>query len=183
MAIIQDGSGKSYGVKVDSNNRLHGFSTVQTSDREAALDGRTWSYTFTETATGANDLFFYLKNTGTNNLHITDLRVSSTVATRLDYLAVEGTPTYTAETAVSPVNRNVGSSKIPDATCNRDADITNLTVNGVIFIEEIPVVSTRYHLRTTSNIILPQGSAFAIRRSAATGAVTVVLSAVEVEAL
>jgi len=177
---ILDGTGDGYEARVDSRKRLHVFSVSESEDRYSNSEGLVWSYTFEVTPTGANDYFFYLKNTGSNDLSISDIRVSSTVQTRLTYEKVTGTPSYSAVTAATPVNRNLGSSRIPTATVNYDANITGLTSEGEFFFEECAVANTRYKLSTTSNILIPQGSAVAFKRVASTGAIKMTVSVFEV---
>lgn len=166
-------------VEVDSESRLKTFAVSVPEDKDINNRGGTFSAFFTVTPVGANDYFLYFKNTGISDLLITDVRVSSTVATRLTYEIVSGTPSYVAETAITPVNRNLGSSKTITAELNYDTDITGLTSGGTIFFEECAVVGTMYHLRTTSNILIPQGKAIAFKRVAATGAITATVSIVD----
>lgn len=178
---ISDASGKSYGAKVDSSNRIYTLSTIQTLDRSYNEGGYVHSVYFEVTPAGANDYFFYLKNNGLKNLFITDIRISSTVATELYYNKVSGTPSYTSATDITTTNRNLGSSKTITSTIKYDTDITGLTNEGTIFFQQCPVADTLYHLRTSSNIIIPQGSAVAFQRVAATGQIDCLISIVEGE--
>ena len=92
---IESGTGTPYEVQVDSENRLYVLGDTKSFDRHVNEEGRYWTlWADAITAVGANDYFIYLKNTGTTDLVITDIRVSSTVATRLTYESVTGTPTY-----------------------------------------------------------------------------------------
>jgi hypothetical protein len=178
---IQDGSGSSYQAKVDSFNRLNTFTVSEREDRNLNKEGKVHSAYFSVTPAGANDYFFYLKNTGTLDLFVTDVRISCTVASTIYYNHVSGTPSYTSATDITTVNRNLGSSKVLDATIKKDTDTTGLTNEGTIFFEEVIATDTRYKLSTTSNILIPQGSAIAFQKVAATGTVECVVSIVEAE--
>ena len=174
---IEDGKGTGVHVGVDSENRMLTLATTQAEDKHSNKEGRVWSIYFTVTPTAANDYFFYFKNTGTEDIAISDIRVSSTVATQLNYHAVTGTPTYTgAEVDITPVNRNLGSAKVPTGIIKHDVNITGLTDAGTFFFEQIPTANTRYKLSTSSNIIIPQNSAVAFERVAATGVITCLVS-------
>ena len=127
----------------------------------------------------ADDYFFYLTNTGTKDLAITDIRVSTTVAGTLDIKHVSGTPTYVSETAVTPVSRNLGSSKSPSATINTDTDITTLTDEGILFFMDLDTTGKTYRLSTSSNFIILEGQALALMWSEATGILSGVVSLVE----
>jgi len=173
--VLQDGATGTT-AEVDSAQRLSTFSITEPEDKHVNKEGRVWSVYFTVTPAGANDYFFYLKNTGTNDLFISDIRISSSVASTIFYEVVSGTPSYITGTDITPTNRNLGSSQVPTATVKYDTDITGLTSGGVIFFEECTTANQRYKISTSSNIIIPQGKAIAFKREAATGAIECVVS-------
>ena len=175
---LEDGKGSGKYAKVDARNKLNVFSVTEPVDRFVNREEHgQWSLPFTVTPTGANDYFFYLKNTSQNTVYtISDIRISSTVATEITYEHVSGTPTYISETAVPTVNRFLGASNTPSITCNYDTDITGLTVEGEVFFEECASTDTRYKLSTTSNIYIPPGQAIAFKRVAATGQIKCTVS-------
>lgn len=148
-------------------------------DRNLNESGKVFSVYFTVTPTAADDYFFYLKNNGTKNILVTDIRVTSTVATKVYYKSVSGTPAFVVGTAAAATNRNLGSSSELDATATYDADITGLTDNGVLFFESCDTVANMESLKTSSTIIIPQGQAIAFQREAATGEIEVLVSVVE----
>ena len=96
---------------------------------------------------------------------------------------VVGTPTFVGSLSTEITNRNFGSAKIPSATIQHDTNITGLTNNGTIFFDQLDTVSKIFHLRTTSNIIILQGTAIAFyeETAAATGVITCLVSIVEEE--
>ena len=177
MAVIKGPDG--FVADVDKENRLRTFAITQLDNKHLNSEGRVWTVYFTVTPTAANDFFFYLKNTGTKNLFVTDVRVSSTVATQLFYRHVSGTAV--GGTAITVTSRNLGSAASPDATIEQGVDITGLTSEGILFFEECSIVDTLFKLTTQSNIIIPQGQAIAFERVEATGLIECVVTLAESE--
>jgi len=173
--IIQDSRTGQTAI-VDNENRLKTFAVTQAEDKHTNEEGFYNSVFFEVTPAGASDKFFYLENTGTEDLTITDIRISSSVATNILLRKVTGTPTYVTGTAAEITNRNLGSSKTPSIDAQFDTDITALTDDGVLLFQECAVADTLYHFRTSSNIIIPQGQAVALERVAATGVITCLVS-------
>jgi hypothetical protein len=178
MAKIVGGSNGNV-AEVDDENRLLVFSITQNEDKNANTEGRYWSVFVEVTPAGVNDNFFYLRNDGTNDLNITDIRASCSAVTQLLYKKVTGTPV--GGSAAQVTNRKLGSPSVPNATIEEGVDITGLTDDGIIFFEECDVVNKRQTLRTSSNIIIPQGQAVAFERVGATGAITLIVSLSEAE--
>jgi len=166
-------------VDVDDQNRIRAFATSQPQDKDLNTKSKSWTLRFTNTPTGAGDNFFYLKNDGLKNIFVTDIRISSSVVTQILYNHVSGTAI--GGTAITPLSRNLGAAASPTATIEQGVDITGLTDIGVIFFEECSVANTLFHLKTTSNIIIPQGQAIAFQRVEATGLIDCVVSIVEAE--
>jgi len=166
--ILENGWGNS-GAKalVDDEGRLHTHSTSVSSDRQRNQDGYLWSCTATNTTVATNDFFFLIKNNGSEDLAITDIRAKSDTITELTYEVVSGTPVYVAGSDVTPIARNLGTNKVPTAIIKSDSDITGITSGGEIFFEQCDTVDKMYHLRTSSNIIIPQGQMMALKSSAA----------------
>ncbi len=180
--IFEDGTGKGFKAKIDDENRLHTFSVIEPEDKHINRSGGVWSLYFTVTPAGANDHFFYFKNTGTDDLGITDIRISSSVATEILYEQVSGTPTYVTGTDSDVTSRNLGNTNVPEAIMKFDTDITGLSSSGVIAFEECAAADTKYTTTMTSSVIVPQGQAVAFKRVAATGLITCVVSLVNLDA-
>ena len=172
MSVIKSPNG--IAADVDLLNRLLTFAVSQHEDKTANLDGRYWSIFFQITPTAANDLFFYLKNTGTKDLFITDVRISSSVATQLIYRQVAGVAVGGTDSEVT--SRKLGDPAVPNAIIQHGVDITGLTPGGVLFFQETNPVDMLQSLKTTSNIIIPQGQALAFERVEATGLITGLVS-------
>lgn len=166
-------------VKVNDENRLLTETVSVPLDHHLNSAGGVFSSYFKVTPAAANDYFYYLKNNGLKNLRITDIRIKSSVATNVFYRVVAGSPTYVTGTDSEITNRNLGSSKELTVESKYDTDITGLTASGLLFFERCAVVDTIYHIRTTSNILIPQGQAVAFQREAATGEIECVVSIVE----
>jgi hypothetical protein len=178
--IIQDGLGKGFTARVDSEGRMHTVAHTNPTDFHTNNDfGKVWSLPFgPRDPTGVGDYVFYLKNTGSNNIAVTDIRLSCTgAASQVSIDAVTGTAA--AGTTIVPVARNLGSTASPVAIAEDSVNITGITTAGTLFYMEMPTVSTLYHLKTTSNIILPKSSAIGISVAVATSIVTGMVSIVE----
>lgn len=177
MTIIKGPDG--FVADVDQNNRLRVFSISQNEDKMLAVLGKYWSVPIAVTPTGDNDYFFYLKNNGVNNMFLTDIRISSSVATEITYEHVSGDAV--GGTDIDSVSRLLGSAKLPSATVQEGVDITGLTSLGELAFEECAVVDTRYSLKLTGTIIIQQGQAIAFKRVEATGAIKAMVSIAESE--
>ncbi len=175
---LEDGEGSGILAGVDNENRLKVVSISKTAERHVnEHEGEVWSISFdTVTAAGANDYFLYLKNTSDVMYAIPTIRISSSVATRIDYDRVSGVPTYATGGECTVTNRNTSSSKTPSITTRYDTDITDLTYEGMIFFEQCSIADTRYKLDIGSDILLGPGQAIAFKRVEATGAVTGVIT-------
>jgi len=164
---IQSGGHTNNEAIVDTEGRLSVFSVSEEEDKHVNKHrGKVWSCPFTVTPTGAGDYFFYLKNTGTEDYFITDVRIDAASAEVIGVHVVTGTAS--AGTTITPVNRNLGTTVSPDATIEYSVDTTGLTDAGEVFFLTCEA-NKLSHLRTTSNIIITPGSSIALK--ATTGAV------------
>lgn len=168
------------GAKVNSSGHLLTDAVTSQEDRYINIEHeKVWSLPFRGIdPVGANDIFFYLKNTDTVDYMITDFRGSTTVAGYVDIIAVSGTPTFTAGADITPVNRNIGANPAPNIIAKTDTDTTGLTDDGVIFSMDVSAsnVDQLNHLRTSAGVIIQPGQAMAMRWSAATGIMSGVIS-------
>ena len=178
MATIK--SGKDGNVAgVDADNRLMTEAVVTDARQFLNGVGSVFSLHFEVTPAGADDYFFYLKNTGTGSIVVGSIDVSSTVATEITYEAVSGTAVFVGETDITPVNNNLGSANPLAAQAVFDTDITGLTSDGVFSFEEAAVADTRYPQTFQGGILIPQGKAVAFKRVAATGQITCTVGVAE----
>ena len=178
-----EGSKSSKNADVDEKHRLIVASTVKSNDNFINDDtGKVWSLPFLDIdPVGADDVFFYLTNTGTKVIKITDIRISSTVIGIVSVKKVSGTPTYSGggAIAITPVSRRTDKSPVLQATANTGTDITALTDEGTWFFLPCDTAGKEQHLRTTSNIMLAPGGGLALEWDQATGILTGVVSVVE----
>jgi copper(I)-binding protein len=163
-------------ARVDEEFRLKTFAITQNEDKHTNVEGDYNSLYFQVTPAGAGDYFWYLVNDGDEDVTITDIRISSTVVSQINLHAVTGTPTYVTGTDTQVTNRNLGSNKIPDVTSKFDTDITVIASTGILLFDELSSANDMHHMKTTSNIIIPQGQAIALERVAATGLITCLIS-------
>ena len=174
MNIEDPKTGRAAGV--DEEFRLTTFAIVQSEDKHTNVEGEYNSLYFKVTPAGAGDYFWYLENTGTDDVTITDIRVASSVVTEINLHVVTGTPSYVTGTDTQITNRNLGSNKTPAIITKYDTDITGLTSGGILLFDELAVVNDMHHMKTTSNIIISQGQSVALERVAATGLITCLIS-------
>lgn len=182
MVMINNGRGNGgYSAEVNSKSQLLTSAVTQPHDRVLANEGKAWSLPFTATPTATDDYIFYLKNDGVTEIHITDIRIQCAAADTFYYEEVTGTAA--GGTDIVPENRNLGSSKIPSATIQSGNDITGISApSSFLFFERCDTANKLYHLRTSSNIHIPQGAAFGIRASTGTALTDGVVSITEDEA-
>ena len=176
MTIIQDGAGTGRTAQVTSENRLDTDAVSRNQSQHInEVYQKLFSLSFEGIdPVGADDYFFYLENTGSEDLHISAFRVSSSVPTEIAIEHVTGTAS--GGTAAPPLARNFGSSKVPSATIETGVDITGLTKVGRVLFLECAVADTEYSEEIISNIIIPQGTAMAMKRVAATGLINATVS-------
>ena len=160
-----DGTGTGYEAKVGIDNRLSVHAITEPEDKASNVHGRTWSLPFTITPTGAGDYFFYLKNTGNEVYSITDIRILSGAVETIGLHVVSNTATFTAPSTITPVNRNLNSSRVPSIIVSADTDVTGISDEGELYFLRINAVNAFEHLSSSSNIIIYKGNAVALKAS------------------
>ena len=179
--IIEDGFGSGKHWRIDDEGRGIIKSIRQPFDEHINEEsGKVWSISFDALNPAASDDYVvYIKNTGDTPISITDFRFSASAATRVNIHAVSGTAVGGSD--LPAVSRNIGSASIPSMIIESGVDITGLTSDGTLFFIECPVADTLYHLRSSSNIIIPKGKAIAISVATGTANISGVVSVVERE--
>jgi archaellum component FlaG (FlaF/FlaG flagellin family) len=172
MSIIKDGSGTGKTLRINTENRASTDSVTRTIGQHINEIYQKHFVAHFEAIdpTGADDYFFYMKNTGTKNIHITKMRFLSTVAGTVEVRHVSGTAS--SGTAVTPVNLFLGNSNAPTATIETDPDFTGLTNEGTIEGIRLDTVNKDFTEEVPEHIIIPPGQAVALLWDAATGAIT-----------
>jgi archaellum component FlaG (FlaF/FlaG flagellin family) len=133
-------------------------------------DKRSWTVSATQTPTGANDYFFYLSNTGSRDIVMTSFSIQTGTIDRVLIQRVTGTPV--GGTTLVPINRFVGSGRIPSTNILSAVDITGLTTAGTF--ERIVVVANDNNNLDLFNkpIVIPNGEAIALLAETGTVALT-----------
>ncbi len=175
--FIQDGSGSGSRAKVDTKNRLHTFSTIETGGTEAAIEGDLYNVnTETINLSSANSsALLYMKNTDSVSWIFNRVFYNAGPSTggSGDFLAevvanaTAGT-LISAGTATTPHNLNFGSSKELAGTALKGVDGSTVTDGTVRVSTIIPASGTRVLIGFDS-IILEPGSSIAIRITPQTG--------------
>lgn len=181
MSIIKDGSGTGRTLRINSENRADVESVTRPLDQHInEVYAKVFSVAFDAIdPVGADDYFYYMKNTGTKNLHVTDIRIRSTVAGVVEVHGVTGTASFTSETAITPTNRTIGSAESLTATTSADTNVTGLTSSGVLFYVPCETANEENEFKTSSHIIIPPGQAMALLWDTSTGALSGVVSVYE----
>ena len=132
MTIIRDGSGSKRQATVNADKRLEVDAVIQSLEHYYNdIKGSGYHIILQQTPTGANDCFFYLKNTGTKSIIIEGFshRVASAESVEI-YLLQTGTPS--GGTTNTPVNVNSGSARLLTATVESGNDITGMSGGNLI---------------------------------------------------
>lgn len=170
MTVIKGGSNGNV-ANVTQDNQL--ATAAETKDHDHVkneADGSVWTASFLNIdPTAADDNFFYLQNTGTIDLEITDIRITSTVAGQLAVNKVSGT--VVGGTTIVPLSKNTAKTVTPLATVEQAVDLTGLTDVGSWYLVTL-VANVTYELKTSSRIILGPTGALALQWGEATGILT-----------
>jgi hypothetical protein len=168
---VKDGTGTGNLARVDKENRLAVRAIQETEIEKAVLDGRAFNINteFLPVSSSGENALLYVKNneddklivaawfigTGVNGGTITE---SSLVRT---YFNPSGGTLIASASAVTPVNRNAGSSQVLLADCYKGGD--GFTITG----QDTPAVL--YQTQNTTGrtfgnvfITLPKGSSLAV---------------------
>lgn len=161
MVRIEDGTGKSFFVGVNSVNRLDASARVASRAFYISRDqGQVYTVVSEDATAVANEETIYLQNTSpTRNMFIDRILVSPDTASQWRLKFVTGTAA--GGSALTPVNLNKTSSNSAEAIARGDGSITGLTDDGDIVIFRI-AASTSRTIDTQSIIILGQNDAIAV---------------------
>ena len=177
---IQDGTGSSKKVKVNSNNRIETESVITTSlSTTSKQDGNAYTvgtdgvlnFNFTS---GVDNAILYCKNNEDVDLFVDVCVVSQDVAGIYKYIKNPTTGTLIdSGTITTPVNFNFGSSNVADL------DVIKLNASGQTFTDGTVITYSRnpaglQPLDFLGTVVVPKGSSFGITYDPVTsGAVTI----------
>jgi hypothetical protein len=177
MQQIQDGTGKGFLVKVDSNNRFYTNGVVREEVESAILSGNGYNINtglVSITNAGVDNAIFYLKNKGASDIEIYEILIilgTSTGGTGDGTLKVFRNPTTgtivsNAFAVEANVNRDFGSSAVLDVDAFKGATGSTIT-NGDAFGSTNRSGSAVINF-TSTPIVLKSGNSIGITWSAAT---------------
>jgi len=136
-------------------------------------DGKVWALDIDAIApVGAADKFFYIQNTGTVNIKVHSLRLSSTVAGFVSVKKVTGTASFTAGSDVTPISFRANQTVGVQAVIKTDTDTTGLSDIGVWDRLALDTANREVFHEIPSTIMISPGAAMALEWSAATGVLT-----------
>ena len=153
MIIRDPRSGIGQGVSVS------GMAMVKAASQEMVeyvnrKNEQSFSAVITATPTGAGDCFFYIKNNDNLMMEVTSLKLHAPTAEMVEVkLGDTGTAGGT-HAALTPVNRNAGSGKVADVTCESGVDITGLSGGSVV--DALAARAGMYRWEWRSGLILPK---------------------------
>lgn len=130
---------------------------------------QSYSAIISVTPTGAGDCFFYITNDDDIEAVVTSLKLHAGAAETIQ-IKIRDTGTIGGTHAtLTPVNRNAGSGKIADVTCESGVDITGLS--GGDIVDELIAGTTMYKWEWQSGLIIPKNRTVSLY--AVTGAIAI----------
>ena len=132
MAVIKDGTGSGYTVRVGSSQKLDTSARVNDRIYYASRDsGKAFVVQFelTQAVDGVTEGVGYIKYTGNDRLNIKQIAFTSEDAGMTKF-GVWKSPTVSGGATATPTNLNFGSNIPSDTTCKEDNDGTTVTITG-----------------------------------------------------
>lgn len=167
---IDDGKGSGRSASVSSVQRLN--VSAKTNPRIFYIsrdDGLSFTLVSIDAASAANDYICYLKNTDTTRiLLVKRITISSDVDIRYKISSVTGTAAGSSE--LTPVNLNLSSGNVADATARGNGAITGLTEQAVISASRV-AANDDHTTELEDALILGNGDAIAIEHDVGAAAV------------
>ena len=121
------------------------------------------------TPTGAGDCFFYIINNSDIEAVVTSLKLQAGAAENIQVKIRDTGTVGGTHAALVPVNRNAGSGRIADVTCESGVDITGLSGGDVV--DELVAGTTMYKWEWQSGLIIPKNRMVSLY--AVTGAIAI----------
>ena len=148
--MIKDGKGKGYMAGVTESNRLE-VSARQNERIYYASRDENGAYTVqlhvTMATGGTAEGIGYITNTGSDNINIKEILLSTEEATtKLTKFGIWRKPTVSGGTTRAPVNLNFGSNNTPDATIKEATNAGTVTVTSGTSLYTIRMEGQGSHL-------------------------------------
>lgn len=160
--IIKDGHGTGNTVKVGIEGCLNAKAvTVPFQQHINDEDGEGYSVIVSKTPTADGDCFLYIKNNGDGNMYVSSGKISAATDETVQ-VKIKDVGTPAGGTANVPINRNAGSGKLADVTCQDGENITGLSGGSVVEQVDVDgaVGSVRYPWN--SAIIVPKNQTLSL---------------------
>ena len=130
---------------------------------------QSYSAVISVTPTGAGDCFFYIINDSDIEAVVTSLKLHAGAAETIQVKIRDTGIVGGTHAPLTPVNRNAGSGKIADVTCESGVDITGLS--GGDIVDELVAGTTMYRWQWQSGLIIPKNRMVSLY--AETGAIAI----------
>jgi len=164
LTTLKDGRGTGQTAKIDTEGRIHTYATTENEELHVNRHNSEHFITYVDiTPTGANDYFFYLKNTHTLDLIINWYRIwTESAAEAIDLIRnPAGTPGNT--TQLTPLNMHFGSNK--SATVENYESVNMSGLSGGSTLDRLRISGDGKDVVDSyeGGIILPQGTSIGAR--------------------
>jgi len=168
---IDDGTGTGHRAKVNDENFLETLSISSPVEHHVNhVERRAYNCVIEQTPGGAGYYFFYLKNTGDDDLIITSIQLYTPSVEAINFVLL---PIGTAVgTTYVPINKYCGSANTADAECVVGNNITGLT--GGNTVDRLVInggTVGMINIDWISNFIVPKNTSIAF--SAVTGSIKI----------
>lgn len=173
---IVDGTGKGYGLLVDSDNYAHVFSVGSPIDQHVNMEvGTVFGCVATVTPAGGGNCFLYIKNTADSPMHLTNFRLRSTGANEGVQIKLKDTGTAAGGTTLLPVNKNTAKGIAASCVSEYGVNITGLTGGSIVDILWVEADTKSFKFEWTSDLIVAKNDIISFY--AITGAIPLTVTA------
>lgn len=156
--MLEDGTGSGRRVEVTDENCICCKAVAIPFQQHVNEDhADAYSIIVSKTPTGAGDCFLYLKNTSSDDLMICKAKVYA-AADEFIQVKVGDSGTTAGGTANTPINRNFGSGRTADCTCEDGVNITGLSGGSVVEDSFFDGGVSMNQIEWKSMLILPKNS-------------------------
>jgi len=130
---IEDGSGGGYQARIDSLNRLHVYSIVESLEHHTNLiHGESYNLLFSQTATGAGDCILYIRNLNDEQMIFEGITINTATDETIEIVLNDiGDPVGGVE--LTPVNLNTGVNNEAEGIFQGGNNITGLNGGSSCF--------------------------------------------------
>ena len=159
MTKIEDGTGKGFQTKVNSDNQLEVHAVSDPTISFATDEGNAYSFV-SRFASVAGDEVISIKNSDADkNLHIDSLSIESQQDT--PWILFEVTSGTAGGTTITPANLNLGSSKTAEGTFFGNASVTG-TLTGTDMFYFHTLANTHNEIPLQGSLLIPNGKEIAL---------------------